>query len=118
MACLFAANLRFVTMFGVSATWPHPVPALQESMVQALASSQLVGACGQVPVFGSQVSSVHRSASAQLIGVWPQTPALQVSVVQPLLSLQSAIVVQGAAVMLMHQPPPTAPVSPAESSTT
>src|SRR5262247_149564 len=56
--CLFAANFRFVTMDGGTWRCAQPLTELQESVVQTLPSSQLVGLCGHVPLAGLQVSSV------------------------------------------------------------
>jgi hypothetical protein len=75
----------------VSACW-QPLAGSQESLVQALPSSQLiVSACWQ-PLAGSQESLVQALPSSQLRGVPEQAPAAHRSLcVQALASLHVAV---------------------------
>jgi hypothetical protein len=78
----------------VRAVWTQPVAVLQVSVVQALLSLQLSAVC--VHAFAVQPSVVQASVSIHdvgTIGVYTHALLTHVSVVQMLLSLQSAAVV-------------------------
>jgi hypothetical protein len=89
----------------LTGVWVTPEVGSQASMVQAFPSSEFTGAW-VTPVAGSQESTVHASPSLALMAVFEQLPARQASIVQRLLSLQSA--------SLVHSGAPPAPPPPEE----
>src|SRR5262245_41222507 len=70
IGCWLAAILTIGTWDGGVGTCGQPLMELQESVVQSLLSSQLVGLWGHDRSSGLQVSSLRAAPSAQLTGVW------------------------------------------------